>query len=274
MAVRTRQNERRKSSDKPLQKQLTDYFVVSIIILTIIISAVPDVLSVGINIAIEIVHHMPMVVLLDHGDEIAETSIEHGGYAIDTLSDVGGDLLANLGGDSPQSSSQVVDNGDLAPLFTPSIDYWSEDILRWSSQYSLDPNLMATVMQIESCGHPTVGSSAGAQGLFQVMPFHFASSEDQHDPDTNAMRSAIVLNECLVRADGDAGLAMACYNGGPSVLYRDYSTWADETQRYYYWGTGIYADAIQNASQSPVLDEWLSRAQWSCDTAEAHLGIG
>ena len=272
MAVRTRHNQGQQRTNKPLQKQITDYFVVMIIAVTILISAVPDVLSVGINIVIEIVQHMPMVVLLDHSDEIAETSIEHGGYAVDTLGDVGGDLLANLGNAS--SPSQHVNNSDLAPLFTASVHYWSEDILRWSSEYSLDPNLMATVMQIESCGHPTVGSSAGAQGLFQVMPFHFASSENQHDPDTNAMRSAIVLNECLVRSDGDAGLAMACYNGGPSVLYRDYSTWANETQRYYYWGTGIYADSTQNISQSPTLDEWLSRAQSLCDTAEAHLGIG
>ena len=83
------------------------------------------------------------------------------------------------------------------------------DILRWAETYDLDPNLLATVMQIESCGHPTVSSHAGAQGLFQVMPMHFASDEDQLDPNTNAMRGASVLNSCLDMADGDAAMAMA-----------------------------------------------------------------
>ena len=37
-------------------------------------------------------------------------------------------------------------------LFTPEVQYWGEEILAWSETYQLDPNLVATVMQIESCG--------------------------------------------------------------------------------------------------------------------------
>ena len=37
----------------------------------------------------------------------------------------------------------------------------------------LDPDIIATIIQIESCGNPAARSTAGAQGLFQVMPFHF-----------------------------------------------------------------------------------------------------
>src|SRR5262245_60640765 len=58
-------------------------------------------------------------------------------------------------------------------LFTPEVQYWTPRILVWAARYGVDPNMLATVIQIESCGDPTVGSSAGAQGLFQVMPFHF-----------------------------------------------------------------------------------------------------
>jgi soluble lytic murein transglycosylase-like protein len=145
----------------------------------------------------------------------------------------------------------------LAPLFTEQVDRWAEDIRRWAYQYNLDPNLMATVMQIESCGQSTVSSSAGAQGLFQVMPFHFSDNEVQTDPDTNAKRSAGVLQECLGWADGDVGLALACYNGGPSVTTRPFSTWPNETQRYYNWGTGIYNDAKNNLSESQTLNTWL-----------------
>lgn len=162
----------------------------------------------------------------------------------------------------------------LAPLFTAQIDYWSADLERWSTDHDLDPNLLATVMQIESCGHPTVGSSAGAQGLFQVMPFHFASGENQLDPNTNASRGADYLKSCLGWANGDPGRALACYNGGPSVLQKPYTSWAAETQRYYYWGTGIYADAQQNQSTSTRLDEWLAAGGGGlCQRASTQLGI-
>ena len=59
------------------------------------------------------------------------------------------------------------------PLFTPEIQWWGERLSAGRAQFGLDPNLAATVMQIESCGDPRALSSAGAMGLFQVMPFHF-----------------------------------------------------------------------------------------------------
>jgi soluble lytic murein transglycosylase-like protein len=162
----------------------------------------------------------------------------------------------------------------IAPLFTREVDYWSEDIKRWASEYSLDPNLLATVMQIESCGHDRVASGAGAQGLFQVMPFHFTTGEDMLDPDTNAMRGANFLNECLGYSNGDPGLALACYNGGPSVTRRPYAQWYAETQRYYTWGTAIYLDAQQNKSSSDSLTNWVeSGGTYLCERSSTHLGL-
>ncbi|NIS82480.1 MAG: hypothetical protein GTO14_20255, partial [Anaerolineales bacterium] len=42
----------------------------------------------------------------------------------------------------------------LSKAFTPEVLYWSADILTWAAEYELNPNLVATVIQIESCGHP------------------------------------------------------------------------------------------------------------------------
>ncbi|MEP7292379.1 MAG: transglycosylase SLT domain-containing protein [Chloroflexota bacterium] len=174
----------------------------------------------------------------------------------------------------PETVGVTPSNGALAGLFTPSIDYWSSHLSHWASLYNLDPNLLATIMQIESCGDDTVSSYAGAQGLFQVMPFHFASGENQLDPDTNAMRGANFLNECLGWSDGDAGMAMACYNGGPSVINRPFASWASETQRYYRWGTTIYDDARQNKDTSDSLATWLNAGGSSlCTRAANSLGI-
>lgn len=165
--------------------------------------------------------------------------------------------------------------GAIAPLFTPQVRYWTGDIERWADAYDLDPNLLATVMQIESCGHPTVSSYAGAQGLFQVMPFHFTEGENQIDPETNARRGASFLQQCLTTwGKGDPGLAMACYNGGPSLTNKPYTAWPDQTQRYYVWGMGIYTDASANQSQSPTLDLWLNAGgKILCHQAGGALGL-
>ena len=162
----------------------------------------------------------------------------------------------------------------IAPLFSSEVIYWEDSILKWSEQYNLDPNLLATVMQIESCGHPTVNSYAGAQGLFQVMPFHFTDGENMLDPDTNAKRGAAFLNECLRWSSGDVGLALACYNGGPGVIHRDSRTWDHQVVSYYAWGVPIYADALVSKSESDTLNRWLNAGgDRLCNSASAELGL-
>jgi len=165
-------------------------------------------------------------------------------------------------------------NGTLAALFTPEIQFWAADLIRWSGEHGVDPNLAATVMQIESCGNPDARSSAGASGLFQVMPFHFLVTENAYNPETNALRGLNYLASSLKHSAGDARLALAGYNGGIGVISRAESTWAAETIRYAYWGSGIYADAAQNASQSGRLDEWLKAGGAGlCRKAHERLGI-
>ncbi|MDE2856190.1 MAG: transglycosylase SLT domain-containing protein [Chloroflexota bacterium] len=147
---------------------------------------------------------------------------------------------------------------ELAAFFAPAVRHWSEEIKRWSAQHEVDPHLLATVMQIESCGHPEVISNAGARGLFQVMPFHFDAGEDMLDPNINAARGASYLKYCAGAADEVIGRALACYNGGPSVLKRARESWSHETQKYYRWGVGIYSDAIAGASRSETFERWLA----------------
>lgn len=146
----------------------------------------------------------------------------------------------------------------LSTVFTPEVRYWEPLIKAWAILYQLDPNLIATVIQIESCGDPSVSSSAGAQGLFQVMPFHFAAGEDMLDVQTNATRGLNYLSQGLIKANGHVGLALAGYNGGHGVINRGSASWPAETQRYYYWGSRIYEEATSGVEASPTLQEWLN----------------
>jgi hypothetical protein len=165
-------------------------------------------------------------------------------------------------------------DGTLSPVFTPEVQQWQADIVRWAEQFGLDPNLVAVVMQIESCGNPQAVSRSGAQGLFQVMPFHFGTDEDMLDPETNAQRGVGYLAEMLSEMSDDVGLALAAYNGGPATANRGWAAWPAETQRYYVWGTGIYQDIADGLDSSPTLDKWLAAGGNSlCRQAAGELGL-
>jgi soluble lytic murein transglycosylase-like protein len=162
----------------------------------------------------------------------------------------------------------------LSPVFTPEIRHWSGEILSWAAEEGLDPNLVATVMQIESCGNPAARSGAGARGLFQVMPYHFYATDDPYDPLTNARRGLAYLKRALGSAKGDLRLAFAGYNGGISMITAGENAWAAETRRYVYWGSGIYADASSGASRSGRLEEWLAAGGAGlCRRASQQLGL-
>jgi hypothetical protein len=147
----------------------------------------------------------------------------------------------------------------LSSAFTSEVQYWSPLIKAWAVMHQVDPNLIATVIQIESCGDPQVASPAGAQGLFQVMPFHFSEEEDMLDVQTNARRGLEYLIAGLEKADGHAGLALAGYNGGHGIINKGWAAWTAETRRYYYWGARIYSEAVSGMVTSPTLVEWLER---------------
>ncbi len=162
---------------------------------------------------------------------------------------------------------------EIAPLFTPEVQRWGDEIVTWSALYGLDPNLVATVMQIESCGDPRARSYAGAMGLFQVMPFHFDADEDPYKPATNASRGLAYLKSALDSRGGNVRLALAGYNGGIMGAKRPESVWPAEMLRYVYWGTGIYTDAKQGQSESGRLNEWLGKGGASlCAQAAGRFG--
>jgi soluble lytic murein transglycosylase-like protein len=163
----------------------------------------------------------------------------------------------------------VAASGKVAPFFAPSVLRWETDILAWAVDQGLDPNLVATVMQIESCGDPRALSHAGASGLFQVMPYHFAEGENEFDPQTNADRGLSYLSSSLDAFANDASMALAGYNGGINGASQPRSHWAQETIDYQYWGENIYADAAAGNAHSPVLDEWMGAGGASlCAQAE------
>lgn len=175
---------------------------------------------------------------------------------------------------SPIVQPVTIASNGLSPIFTREVQYWGKDIVRWANASSLDPNLAATVMQIESCGDPRALSRSGAMGLFQVMPFHFHTGENGFDTETNALRGLNYLANSLQTANGDPRLALAGYNGGIGVIHRGEWTWSSQTQRYVQYGAPIYYDAQNGSLSSAMLDEWYQNyGAGLCRQAAQRLGL-
>lgn len=190
---------------------------------------------------------------------------------------VSASLAEDTAGNAAHSAGQeqeIAGPGSISALFAEPVQHWAPQIEAWAGAYGLDPDLAATIMQVESCGDPTAISSAGAQGLFQVMPFHFRPGEDAFDPDTNARRGLAYFADRLKQTGGDVGRAFAGYNGGPGVAGSSWERWPEETRRYFVWTTGIYNDVRQDVAESPTLQRWLQAGGASlCRQAAQRLDL-
>jgi len=92
---------------------------------------------------------------------------------------------------------------------------------RASNRYDVDASLLAAVAKQESGFNPRAVSSAGAQGLMQLMPSTAAGLgvHDSFDP-SQAVDGAARLLRDLLREFGRTDLALAAYNAGPGAVHR------------------------------------------------------
>lgn len=95
-----------------------------------------------------------------------------------------------------------------------------------AAKRNLDPRLLAAIIRQESRFEPGVASSAGAQGLMQVMPgtaagiakqLNWPGYEDEQAywPYVNVAFGAFYVRQWMSHFDGSLFAALAAYNGGP-----------------------------------------------------------
>lgn len=97
------------------------------------------------------------------------------------------------------------------------------DILRASVGTNVSPALVLAVIAIESAGRPQAVSSAGAQGLMQLIPATAArfGVTDAFDSSQNIRGGVTYLNWLLDHFGQDVVLALAGYNAGEGAVRRN-----------------------------------------------------
>lgn len=101
-------------------------------------------------------------------------------------------------------------------------DAYNADIRRIAQAHSVDEALVRAVIHAESAFNPNALSSAGAQGLMQLMPAtgRQYGVTDAWDPIQNIEGGVRYLRFLLDFFDGDTQLATAGYNAGENAVLR------------------------------------------------------
>jgi soluble lytic murein transglycosylase-like protein len=135
--------------------------------------------------------------------------------------------------DAPRGSEPLVTTSE---TFALSPDFDIDAIVNEAAErYSMDPGLIRAVIQTESGFDSMAVSSAGAQGLMQLMPSlsKELGVDDPFNPRQNIMAGTQYLSALLSYYGGDLPLALASYNAGPGMVERYNGIPPfEETQRY------------------------------------------
>jgi hypothetical protein len=133
----------------------------------------------------------------------------------------------------PQAAEQVGQRQDELsdPSHPVSLEHTIEKAAR---RYGVETGLIKAVIKAESNFNPRAVSSAGAQGLMQLMPTtaRGLGVSDPFDPEQNVMAGTRFLKGLLERYNGDLDTALAAYNWGPGNVDRRPDRLPRETRDY------------------------------------------
>jgi peptidoglycan DL-endopeptidase CwlO len=107
------------------------------------------------------------------------------------------------------------------PARAASIGPYGDLFATAGARYGVDPALLSAIARTESDYNPGAVSSAGAQGLMQLMPGTASQlGVNPYDPTQAVDGAARMMRDLLQQFNGRQDLAVAAYNAGPGAVRR------------------------------------------------------
>lgn len=132
----------------------------------------------------------------------------------DSFVDVPADDIIEIETDSTPPAAPQIRPPSNRPVHPVDLD---QALSAASHNNNVSPDLLRSVIRVESGFNPKARSVKGAQGLMQLMPETAARMgvKDPWDPGENVAGGARYLSQLLGRYHNDLPIALAAYNAGP-----------------------------------------------------------
>ena len=149
---------------------------------------------------------------------VPEIQVVHGDIVIPTIT-LTNEIKAGL-----FLAGLRIDTSKISPRkIVECISPWEKHILKYSTKYGVDPDLVRAIIYAESKGDPLVISRDGAQGLMQIMPAtaDFMCISNPLDPEEN-IKAGVKYITWLIKHKNkqDEAHLLWAWNAGPGKTDR------------------------------------------------------